>query len=642
MNQVFEHLSTCRKSSLAFHEAYQIVYTGLMETGAESFSEMIRKEMNDHFHRNIDQHLQHTEHVIRVMGDIYHDFLFYRHESCALFRMIERFLENFDLKQSMTVLFVGIFRIYVKYDDVLGVFFEQFDRLQRLEKYSKNDPDFESVINCSKLIQLTYPENINDFLEKACSHVKEYSLEFVRVHAQLSPRDFVDSAVSTLEFEKWMSKLLFEHSWARDAICQTCYDVITSEKDTTFNNCIEMISNSCKERDAEFPKILYQLVEFRAPEREILSRIASAIKSQLIQETIDIPAFADTIVWYTGMVESSMKNDSHILRLFRNDLISHVNGDKVKLFRDVLLYIQSQAKSGGDISQITPVLLNISNKTEFEIQYTRWAARRLVPVSSKQIEMEQEMLKQVKDSSGHYEFKQLTELLREALQSLELHIGRVVVVSASLWPFRSPYPIPIALSKFTDEIALKYHEMYASRVLKFPIENWQWSLRDTKTGVLIMANGVQAEILLYLNDHASIKEDALEPNIPTALVAASLKTLDRKRFPLLVKTEGNQYIINSEFKRTVAQFTLPRPILSENAAILSQLNQMRDDALDSEVMRIMKSARALPIRDLESRVRQNLSNMFSISFDELRARVTSLAGRNYIEIKDDGQVLYTP
>lgn len=252
------------------------------------------------------------------------------------------------------------------------------------------------------------------------------------------------------------------------------------------------------------------------------------------------------------------------------------------------------------------------------------------------------MLAQVKDCSSSYEMKGLSELFKDALMSLELHIGNVVMVSSSLWPFKPPYPSPISLTRFTDEITSKYQQIFPNRTVTCPIDAWELNVRDTVSNLTIIGNGIQAEILLYMNNHSFIAPDSLEPSIPTSVVSASLKSMSGTKVPLFVKSDNDQYKVNSNFKSRIPQVKLPRPLVSEHATLNSQLSRIRENTIDSEITRIMKSARSLQIRDLEQRVREAVSNRFTIDRTAFQARVTKLTSMNYIELDDNGNVTYVP
>ena len=642
MKLVLDELCACSMSMLTFAEAYRVMYENLMGDGVDVFIERMRARMEEHFRQHILDSLSHSDSQIRALGNIMREYVRYVRRSYPLFRMTERFSLGFRVCDDIKGIFVAVFKARLRYDEVARVFFESFDRLIELGVDAKDDAEYQDMIDCSRLIQVAFEECVLEFANGVCDHVRRFCLAFVERRESLSCREFLECSVSLFSFMKEVSELIFECCKLRNDMCQTVYDVIIARDNQMFRKCVEFVSERCRERDNEYMGLLYRLIDFREPPGEVLNVISGAIKLQLNQEALEIPLLGSTIRWYLDMATTELCDNPSIQRHLKNDIADLLGSNKRTLFRDLLRFIISKARVDGDLSGIIPVLFSLSSKTEFELQYVRAAAQRLVPVSEKQIKREQDMLRQVKNCSENYDMKGLGELLREALVSLELHIGNVVTVSSSLWPFKPPYPLPVALSPFADEITAKYRQIFPNRMVRFPIDAWELNMRNTVTKTLIVGNGIQAEVLLYMNDHASISDDSLEPFIPASVVSAAMKTLTTTRYPIFLKTGETQYKLNHEFKAKVPQIKLPRPIISEHATLNSQLGRMRDNTIDSEIVRIMKQERVLQLHELESRVRDVVSNRFTVDHASFQTRLTNLANLNYVEIASNGDVIYTP
>ena len=642
MKLVFDELCACPTSMMTFAEAYRVMYENLMGDGVDVFIERMRERMQGHFEQNILHNLSDSDSQIRAIGNIMREYVRYVRTSYPVFRITERFSHGFRVCDHIKAIFVAAFKARLRYDEVVGVFFASFDRLIQLGADAKDDEEYQDMIDCSRLIQVVFGECVLEFTKDVCDHVRSFCLSFVERRESLSCREFLECSVSLFSFMKEMSEVMFECCTSRNDVCQTVYDVIIARENQMFRRCVEFVSERCRERDNEYMALLYRLIDFREPPSEVLMLVSRQIKLQLNQEVLEIPLLGSTIRWYLDMAMKELCDNPAIQLHLKNDIADLLGSNKRAVFRELLRYIISKARVDGDLSEIIPVLFSLSSKTEFELQYVRAAAQRLVPVSEKQIKREQDMLRQVKNCSENYDLKGLGELLREALASLELHIGNVVTVSSSLWPFKPPYPLPVALSPFADEITAKYRQIFPNRMIRFPIDAWELNMRNTVTKTLIVGNGIQAEVLLYMNDHASISDDSLEPFIPASVVSAAMKTLTTTRYPIFVKTGEAQYKLNQEFKAKVPHIKLPRPVISEHATLNSQLGRMRDNTIDSEIVRIMKQERALQIHELESRVRDVVSNRFTVDHASFQARLNSLANMNYVEIASTGDVIYTP
>lgn len=642
MEQLFEELSSLCQSSLTFPNAYAIVYGSIMSSGAAAFVETMYQKMTEHFNHNISAHLSQSQHQISIFGMIMKDYIRYAKISCPLLRRVERYAKGCVVSKDTESIFVSTCQSQFNYETVSNVFFASLDRLLVLEMGAEEDSEFQDFILCSKLIQLVYQDMTIEFTQSVCDHVRQYSSTFIERRESLSCSEIVDATISMFSFQKWLAAHLFASNHQQDSMCQAAYDVIISPENAVFSRCIDLITEKCVARDDDYLGRIYHLLEFRKPPLEVLCRVSEAVKKQIEQESCEVPALGGKLRWYFDTVKDKMCDNPTIQLHLRNNWASYLGKNKASLFRDLLRFIFSKARGDGDLSEILPVLHVISNKTEFELQYTRAAALRLVPVSEKHIKKEQAMLAQVKDCSSSYEMKGLSELFKDALMSLELHIGNVVMVSSSLWPFKPPYPSPISLTRFADEITSKYQQIFPNRTVTFPIDAWELNIRDTVSNLTIIGNGIQAEILLYMNNHPFIAPDSLEPFIPTSVVSASLKSMSGTKIPLFVKDDNGQYKVNSNFKSRIPHVKLPRPLVSEHATLNSQLSRIRENTIDSEITRIMKSMRSLQIRDLEQRVREAVSNRFTIDRAAFQARVTKLTSMNYIELDDNGNVTYVP
>jgi hypothetical protein len=249
------------------------------------------------------------------------------------------------------------------------------------------------------------------------------------------------------------------------------------------------------------------------------------------------------------------------------------------------------------------------------------------------------MMEYLKSVSPNFELRGLADVLHEGDISLDIHIGPVLVLPASLWPFRSRHPLPIALTKYCSIVTERYSTLFPGRLISFPIEDWVVHVRDTATAAVLVGNGVQAEVLLFLNDHAGVAADSLEPRIASAVAAAALASLATARCPVLKEDRG-RYSVNRAFRRPAAQVSLPRPAEVADGARAVAL--MRDEATDAHIVRIMKGRRMMPAGELAAEIRSAVADLFPIDIHEIRQRIHSLATRDFIQIREDGNVVYVP
>jgi hypothetical protein len=72
------------------------------------------------------------------------------------------------------------------------------------------------------------------------------------------------------------------------------------------------------------------------------------------------------------------------------------------------------------------------------------------------------------------------------------------------------------------------------------------------------------------------------------------------------------------------------------------LGVMRDEAADAHIVRIMKGRRMMPVGELTAELRRAIADLFPMDHQEIRQRMHYLASRDFIEILEDGNVVYVP
>jgi hypothetical protein len=165
-------------------------------------------------------------------------------------------------------------------------------------------------------------------------------------------------------------------------------------------------------------------------------------------------------------------------------------------------------------------------------------------------------------------------------------------------------------------------------------------IKDTLVNAVYEGTGVQAEILLYMNDHSFVGDTSLEPRIPQRFGRAALLSMSTEKCPvLLVYTEGS-YKVNAQWPTGPVHLTLPAPTVKDELETARQALDSKISRLEAFVMRKMKENRILGIRDLEDQAHDELSNIFHISTDDFRHVIESLIRRGFIEHTTKNRLIY--
>lgn len=622
-------------TSLSFPYAYSTIYSEIGRIGPENVVLMARDSVKLHFDRSVSG----NNGTLREFATAYDSYVCYSDSWCCLFAVVERFVD-FACRPVVVEQFIETWRATVSCDDVICVFMEEFEKVKVVEG---DGGVFETLSSAAKFILTVFEERVDEFVSFICASISEYGNMFRENANGYSTDEFVTEALNVLNYERNLAERLFGACRISDRICEAVYSVVVRDERSPFIQCVYEISDRCRRRDVVYLAGVHDVAFFCEAPPAMAQAISDAIRKQLDEEEFGVPDVALTMTWYADMIKDAFRGNRAVYARFCVDIARFVNHDKRLLFNGVMKYINGRASSDGDLSAIELLLQSVSSKTELEILYTQAAARRIVSASEARIKKEQCMLEQVLKTSANYELHKLKDLLRDARASMDLHIGPVVVVPAGLWPFRPPFPAPVSLVQIADGITSKYQRMFRNRVVRYPVDVWEVNIRYTPTNTVIAGNGIQAEILLYMNDHIQISSDSLEPQISRSLVAASLQTLLTPRFPVLSTVCTDCYTVNRKLERTlpVIRLARPRPV-SEHTAVSAQLSQLRDDCLDSAIVRLLKAKRSLSSYELELLVTSSVSNHFAVDVPDIRHRISSLEAKGYLRRLPDSFILYTP
>lgn len=562
------------------------------------------------------------------------DFNRYSSLFCRLFRITESYVENIHFSSIIRDTFLAKCHEVIGFEMVLTTFITRFKEYQSAWRSRESESDF---IDTAQLIHHLFPDQLPLLLEEVCRFVAASTLLFQEQSQGESARVYVQNLNDFLCFQKRIASTIFNDQDFVSQLCRVAYD--GSVKGSELEIYFMEVTSSCSRRDSEYVESLDRLLTFCEPDDQILEKFSAAIKASLDTEETSLEKLIESVSWYVQLVRDRIK--CPIFQPFQAAIIGFVNRDRKALFKDLLHFIGKQATADGDLSPIALILLYLPNKIEFDLLYIRQAVRRLIPPSRKQVQIERKFMDFVKQVSDSFELRGLPDICHEADISMDLQIGPVLVLQGALWPFKNRHPLPVALSKYCSIITERYSPLFPTRLLSFPIEDWAVHVRETSTKVVFVASGVQAEILLFLNDHATVVDESLEPQIATSFTSSALKSLSTNRSPILKNNQG-RYAVNRDFKRYAQQIILPKPLAIEIVDSRQTLGVMRDEAADAHIMRILKGRRMMPVGELAAELRQAVADLFPIDHQEIRQRMNILASRDFIEILEDGNVVYVP
>ena len=701
----FDCISKQKKPNFSFANSYSVIYETINSRSIEQIREIIVTKIDDHFAFNIQE--IHKSEIFDDIGKIlkiYSDFKIFKKRIIHLFKVIERYNDSeLSLNKIIDEKFIQHFTLLWSLEQYQEIFLKYFDQFH-FKQLNKETDSFKALMMLSELLYFAYEqytsnENIKteriNLLNNICNICLNSGKSFLETINGTDISEIVDNMIQYIDVEKELLFLLFDECAAIFSLLNI-YALFTNSMIQDIEN---QIQESCKKRESEFIKKYYKLISYidtfdlslfkkyyisdlnpalnleminsnldlysEILNEKKLKRFSEAIHQCIKNESIEIPSIGETISFYNDLY--SNLNCVFLTKLYNRQVADHINQDTKKVIRDLILYINKSANSEikksehdeetsiPELDIIKPVLQRIENKSDFELIYSRHVTYRLLPLNPKQIKKERELMEQIKCSSSSFEFKNLDHLLNDATSSLDHHFGPVLITSTSFWPFPPPFPRCKSFQAICNDIKGKYLKIYPNRILSFPFNSWVMTIKDTlnKAGnfnVSFIGNGVQAEILLYFNEHKFIFCNAFEPHISSEQLSSALKSLSSKKYPILLeqlvdendKNSEKKYILNSKFKPKRPFIKLPIPMMLTQKSSVDQI-LAKNEAIDACVIKIMKGNRSMKYNDMEVEVIESLRDRYAITHDEIRGRVLNLESREFIEFNENEKnIIYIP
>ncbi|KAH0795526.1 Cullin-domain-containing protein [Histomonas meleagridis] len=485
-------------------------------------------------------------------------------------------------------------------------YFHQFStNFYQPTQSSESVNDSESFSGSPSLVQQIVDEPANDI-----DNIKLYITESNRL----------------LQAQFIATKLIIDENTA--SILQSkARNELTNPETAVIQFCLSKIPVIISKREITVLTQFFALCQYNLTTCDLI--IENVLK-QISEEPTELDKLIEAISFYHLICDKCFASNIKYKKMIHNGLYKLVNSQTKNIIINVLRRINTEAlKDSPDISDLKELLNYFEQKTELISVHTRHAARRLVKNYDLQIDQETQIYAQLLHISDKFDLSQLKMLINGAEQSVNLHIGPVLIVNTSAWPFHPPYPNPLLLSDVASEITTKYNKLFTGRVLHFPINHWFVNVRDTVNGYVFVCTGVQAEILLYFNKHILIAETSLEPNIGQQFAVAALKAMADETAPVL-RLKEDVYVMNQDFRydRIVK---LKQPAIRDEIAESKLVNDTKNNMMDSVIVREMKQKRVVNLRDIDALVKNALATRFSVSSEDIHKRIESLIAREYIE-----------
>ena len=447
---------------------------------------------------------------------------------------------------------------------------------------------------------------------------------------------FCSKANELCELEYQLVCKMFDNNLG-DTIRNTASVELTNPDSDVVKLIISEVKTFMKNRNLEDFKVVFKMLN---PNTYNLSNIVSQICEQIALEPYTIKELPEVIEFYKSVSDLLSQFGMENVINIKKSLIKLVNKDCKATLKGLLKVVNDAAFIDPDITKYIPVISMFQMKTEFELSNIRHAARRLTKGLESQIENEIEIKEQLSKVDPPLQLESLQSLIYDAQRSLrDNHYGPVLILNSRSWPYKPPYPQPIALSSISSKISKDYLKNHETRELKFPINYWIVNVKDTLSSIVYNGTGVQAEILLYFNDHKIITDTSLEPRISQSFLRAALKAMSHKDSPILVGNDG-VYSLNSNWHSYDRVIKLKAPAIKDEVQIAKNNEKAKGDTIEALIVKRLKQIKISNFHDITQYIKENLSSRFAISNDDVKKAIDQLINRSYLEELESGRLGY--
>ena len=431
-----------------------------------------------------------------------------------------------------------------------------------------------------------------------------------------------------------MAERLFGEDMAcamRDSI----WMVVCDPSCRNFHYCVNHVGLMLEKRRLyEFGLFMDTLGGFHRP----LDTALEKVFAQLDQESREFEKLEDTVKFYLEVGRLF----PHQQTQFEKQITNYVNKDSKKLLAGLVLKVHSIAQQAKpDLTPISHVLEYFSDKPRFDLEHLRFSARRLTRYREPQIEKEWMVLNQLRDISSKFELADLKSLIHQAEKSCQLHLGPVLLINMTMWPYKPPHPSPLQLNSIAAGIGDSYKKIHPSHVVRFPINYWIVQVMDTCNRVSYECTGVQAEVFLHLNTHKYISDTMLEPQIPSSFLQPALESME-KGVPVLACKDDSVYVLNENYRppqdKKLIKLKVPKAKKEVDKTL--EMVAQKFTVIQSEVCKKMKTQLIMKLVDLERYVREACSNRFTVTKEDMRKALEELKTRGYLEDIKNGKIKY--
>lgn len=382
------------------------------------------------------------------------------------------------------------------------------------------------------------------------------------------------------------------------------------------------------------------------------------------------------------VISVSFKRNPLFVNVMKESFENFINQRQNKPAEVIAKYVDSKLRVGNKecteeeleklLDKIMVLFRFIHGKDVFEAFYKKDFAKRLLVGKSASDDAEKSMLSKLKQECGggftsklEGMFKDM-ELSKDIMHAYKQHTGSHTtptsnielysnVLTMGYWPTYAPMSISLSeeMLQLQDSFSKFYHLKYSGRKLQ-----WQHSLAHCIIKAHFDAGKKELQVSLFqavclllfnsstnlsiqdIHEHTKIEMEELKRTLQS-LACGKARVLNKE--PKGKEVEGgDSFSVAMDFKHKLFRVKINqiqmKETKEENAITSERVHQDRQYQVDAAVVRVMKTRKTLAHTQLIAELFNQLK--FPVKPSDLKKRIESLIGRDYMERDKDTPTLY--
>ena len=681
---------------LSFEELYRKAYNLVLHKHAEMLYNRVEEKMQHYLKLALEQRLadRPDEDILRAIEAVWIDHV----TSSTMIRDILMYMDRVYVPQHKKVgvysMSLKMFREVIVYNEnirgrmrnvILNNIYEE--RCGQIVDKSVLRSILAMLVDLNVDGKNVYEEDFECyFIESTCHFYREESQNFLQMNTCI---EYLDKAMKRLNEEadraaNYLSS--FSASKLKHAVES---ELITKHAKTLVDMEGSGVEHMMNENKLDDLGLMYTLFS-RVPStldyiRNFLYEHVNELGDKIV---VDQVAVKDPILFVNNVLELKIKFDKIVKTAFKEDkkaekklkdaFENFLNKDNkcasyLATYVDDLFRSRLKGKSENEaenmLDQIILIYQYIRDKDLFENYYRNYFARRLLNSSSVADELEEHMIRKLKQESGYHFVSKLEGMIHDmgnsrahmteyrgtpsfAESSVELNVN---VLTKGFWITKElpPCKLPKEVEKYQDAFSSFFLDKHQGQKLV-----WQHYLGTAEMRVNfpqgkkdLIVSTYQMCILRLFNekDTHSLDEIRDATEIPEVELRRHLLSLCTPKLRILIKDSKTKHInpndvftFNAEFTSKFRKIKVPLiAATKENGEVEDGVNgdvgvpaNVQDDRkhqTEAAIVRILKARKVLAHNELISEVMRQLSSRFVPNNSFIKKVIESLIEREYLK-----------